>query len=66
MICARKSLVQGMRMVLFRLRHDGTYKKKSQNGKNKETKVKMATSRFLVVAWQMRFFRLHGGGEEEN
>ena len=30
LICGRTSLVKGMRMLLFRLRPDGTYKKKSK------------------------------------
>lgn len=58
-ICARRSLVESMRMRLFRLRHDGLYRKKVKNRPNTS---KMARSRILVVTCKMRFFRLHGGG----
>ena len=63
LICGRRSLVKGMRMLLFRLRVDGMYRKKS-NGKGAKHGNKMAMSRIMVVACKMRWFRIHGGGGE--
>ena len=71
MVCARASLVQGARLLLFRLRHDGIFKitRKPKadrgggddrgDGRGDETgpKVKMATTQILVVALKMRFWR---------
>ena len=61
LICGRTSLVKGMRMLLFRLRPDGTYKKKSK-GKRAKHEPRIANTRIMVVACRMRFFRIHGGG----
>ena len=47
------SLVKGMRMLLFRLRFDGVYRKKSKgNGAMHEKKEAM--SRIMVAACKMR------------
>ena len=35
LICARISVVKGMRLLLYRVRHDGTYKKRSRGKSNK-------------------------------
>ena len=61
MICARPSLVPGMRMLLFELRHDGLFKPSKKNKTGHKT---MAKTRILVVSCKMRFFRFHGGGDE--
>ena len=69
MICARKSLVKGMRLRLFRLILNGQY----NAGKKEHKKTYVAKSRILVVTLKMRFFRfdvddengtpkIHGGG----
>ena len=34
-ICAKRSLVKGMRLMLFQLRHDGTYVKKTKSERKK-------------------------------
>ena len=53
LICGRRSLVKGMRMLLFRLRFDGVYRKKSKgNGAMQEKKEAM--SRIMVAACKMR------------
>ena len=68
MICARASLVVGMRMKLFRLIHDGRITRGRYRRKTKIKKILMAKSRILVVTCKMRFFRfdvdddIHGGG----
>ena len=36
MICAKRSLVKGMRLMLFELRHDGTYVKKTKSQRKKQ------------------------------
>ena len=60
MICARKALVQGVRLLLFRRRVDGKYKAKT--GRRKPRKEKVASSRLMVVACKMRHFRIYGDG----
>ena len=58
MIAARASLVKGMRMRYFRLRHDGPYSRKA-NTKTSTTQPRtmcMAASKILVVTCKMRFF----------
>ena len=47
--------MKAMRMLFFRVRHDGIIKKTGR----------MALSRIMVVACKMRYFRLHGGGVKE-
>lgn len=67
MICARPSIVPGMRLLLFELRNDGWFKpttKRNKGGQNKVGAKKMAHTRILVVSCKMRFFRFHGGGDE--
>ena len=66
LIVARASIVQAMRLLLFRLRHDGLYKVKTKANKKKKEKgkprKKMAVTRIMVVSMQMRFYRDAGGG----
>ena len=71
MICARKSLVRGMQLLYFKLRRDGPYTVTLQPNKNrvrKEKKEKIAQSRLMIVACQMRYWRFgvdptRGGGD---
>ena len=57
MICARTSLVKGIRLLLFERRADGTHRKK-EGKRNKKNKLKTAISRFMIVSCKMRFFHL--------
>ena len=53
LICARKSLVAGMRLLYFKLRRDGPYtvtQKPNKDGTRKEPKEKIAQSRIMIVA----------------
>ena len=61
MICARKSLVQGVRLLVFQRRNDGEYRKPG-NGRKAATNT-MARSRLLVVGCKIMYSHLHGGGD---
>ena len=70
LICARKSLVSGMRLLYFKLRNDGPYSATVKPKKApRYTVTKMARSRMLIVACHMRYWRLgsedstRGGGD---
>lgn len=56
LIAARKSIVQAMRLCLFRLRADGTFKAKKKKGGGSSNR-KVATTRILIVSCHMRFFK---------
>ena len=55
MICGRKSLVRGIRLLVFHRMYDGPYNV-SQKKKQKETVQKTAVSRIMVAALKMSFF----------
>ena len=60
LICARISVVKGMRLLLYRVRHDGTYRKKPKNSKlnkNRPPVMKMAITTWMIVSCRMRFLR---------
>ena len=57
LICARTSVVKGMRLLLLRVRHDGTYKKKQSNTTGRPRVTKMAVTRWMVASCRMRFGR---------
>ena len=61
MICARKSLVQGVRLLFFQRRNDGEYRKPS-NGRKAATNT-MARSILVVVGCKIMYSHLHGGGD---
>ena len=61
-----------MRLLYFKLRHDGPYKVSDRRKNNEvpnEQRKKKATSRMLIVAYKMRFWRFdaedgtRGGGD---
>ena len=74
MICGRKSIVAGMRLVYFKRRNDGLYSRRPPKSKrrtlnadntlrldeNEEQKInkKMAISRIMVVRCKMRYWSL--------
>ena len=62
MICARQSLVSGIRVLVFHRTLDGTYRLSTGKAKNK--KPKNAVSRILIASLKMRHARTRGGGED--
>ena len=63
MICARQSVVPGIRLLLFHRIIDGAYRVKQRD---KKSKGKVAMSRIMIAAAKMRYFKLRGGGEDED
>ena len=57
-IAARPSLANGIRKLLFERKIDGTWTDKKGDHK--------AVSRILVATLKMKYFRIHGDGEEES
>ena len=60
LICARTSVVKGMRLLLLRVRHDGTYRKRPTKSKivHRPPVTKMAITRWMVASCRMRFWAL--------
>ena len=54
MICGRRSLVRGIRLLVFHRMYDGPYNVKKK--KQKKTVQKTAVSRIMVAALKMSFF----------
>ena len=57
LICARTSVVKGMRLLLYRVRHDGTYRKKPKSKRHRPPVTKMAITRWMVASCRMRVLR---------
>jgi len=65
LICARTSVVKGIRLLLVRVRHDGPYKKKFKKAAMKPRRqpvIKMAITKWMVASCRMRFWAL---GEQD-
>ncbi len=60
MICARQSVVPGIRLLLFHRTVDGSYRVKG----GKSAKIKFAMSRIMIASAKMTYFKLRGGGED--
>ena len=61
LIAATEGVAEAMHLLLFRVRPDGLYTVSGKSRKGTKRK-KMAVTRIMVAALQMRFFRLRGRG----
>ena len=61
MICARQSVVPGIRLLLPHRKNNGAYKAKAKA--KAKVKVKHAISRIMIASAKMRYFKFRGGGE---
>ena len=58
MICARQSVCPGIRPLVFHRTYDRSYQQKN--------KIKHAFSRIMIASAKMRYFKIRGGGEDED
>ena len=58
LICARTSVVKGMRLLLYRVRHDGTIRQKRKSNRHRSSVTKVAITRWMVAACRMRYWAL--------
>ena len=57
-ICARQSVCPGIRLLVFHRTCDWPYKVKKR--------IKYAVSRIMIASVKMRYFKIRGGGEDED
>ena len=64
MICARASLVKGIRLLVYHRTVDGPYTVSKNRRKLKTKSKKMAVSRMMIASAKMRFWENRGSGED--
>ena len=51
-------MVKGMRLLLYRVRHDGTIRQKRKSNRHRSSVTKVAITRWMVAACRMRYWAL--------